>query len=340
MTGTAIVYGILAIVFALGLSKLRVVDALRLFMVPVALGLAIAGFFVAGFLVGLLAWCVFAGLTTVVAVIVQRHELKTQKEPGVYLASSLLGSMLTWPIAFPFLTQPNLGELDGSGADAGSAMPTVRIETDGAAQLPDAGAFADVLGENLEGKVKGEAIGLDVHDLGKLSLPSGRVIACDGFILDSEPFETSLPPGDHPVLVAVAKLPDGDERIAFARVQLSDQPTVRWTAATCPGEDSPKPDPDERFGYGVDSGLGAFVASEAIEALQEEIPDHMDYVIRRMGETTRSTWCWARARGECGNGIIFSSGYGDGLYTTYLGYDADGAVTALLTSFDVVAWDP
>ncbi len=149
-----------------------------------------------------------------------------------------------------------------------------------------------------------------------------------------------MPPGDYPVLVAVARLPNGDERIAFARVQLSDTPAAQWTAATCTGEDPATLKPGERFGYGVDSCLGGFIADEVIETLQTELPDHMDYVIHRMEETTRLSWSWARLRGEHGNGIIFSSGYGDGHYASYIGYDKDDNVTALLTSFDVVEWEP
>ncbi len=340
MTGTVIVYGLLAVVFGLGLSTLRVLELWRLVMIPAALALAITGFFVAGFGVGLLAWCLFATLTAITTIIVQHREFRGQARPIVYVFSSLAMSLILWPVVFPFLLQAPIEALDNATIADADPPPTVVIETDGGSQLPDTRTFTDVLGDTPRGKVQGQSVDIDVHDLGRLSLPSGRVIACDGVVLDGVPFEANVRPGEYSVLVAVARLPNGDERIAFARVQLSATPAARWTAATCPGEDPATLKPGERFGYGVDSGVGAFIAGEAIEDLQTEIPDHMDYMIHRMGETTRPSWSWIRMRAEHGNGIIFSSGWGDGHYASYIGYDEDGNVTALLTSFDVVEWEP
>ena len=35
---------------------------------------------------------------------------------------------------------------------------------------------------------------------------------------------------------------------------------------------------------------------------------------------------------------MFQSGWGDGLYASWFGYDAQGRVVALLTDFNVVDW--
>lgn len=39
-----------------------------------------------------------------------------------------------------------------------------------------------------------------------------------------------------------------------------------------------------------------------------------------------------------GNIIMFTSGWGDGFYASWFGYDAQGHVAALVTDFTVVDW--
>ena len=39
-----------------------------------------------------------------------------------------------------------------------------------------------------------------------------------------------------------------------------------------------------------------------------------------------------------GSIVMFQSGWGDGLYASWFGYDAQGHVAALLTDFNVVDW--
>ena len=146
MTGIVIVYGLLAVVFALGLSTLRVLEFWRPVLVPAALALAVTGFFVAGFGVGLLAWCLFATLTAITIIIVQHREFRAQARPAVYV-SSLAMSLILWPVLFPFLLQAPIEALDNVSAADADPPPTVVIETDDGSQLPDTRTFADVLGD-------------------------------------------------------------------------------------------------------------------------------------------------------------------------------------------------
>jgi hypothetical protein len=48
------------------------------------------------------------------------------------------------------------------------------------------------------------------------------------------------------------------------------------------------------------------------------------------------TWDRTDKRFGDGNLIAFSSGYGDGVYANYAGFDAEGEVTIILTDFSVV----
>jgi hypothetical protein len=178
--------------------------------------------------------------------------------------------------------------------------------------------------------------------LGVLKITSGRIAAFDPLVTDEpEPFATVFPTGAFPVELAVARFGD-DERIAYARIAFSDRPVVRWTPALLRGQDLAELGPGEIFGYGVDSGTGAFMDAEAAKALAAGIQASealADRIITRMDEVSRPTWSailWDLGKR---NAAIFSSGWGDGFYASYVGYDAKGDVARLLTDFDVADRD-
>jgi hypothetical protein len=68
-----------------------------------------------------------------------------------------------------------------------------------------------------------------------------------------------------------------------------------------------------------------------------------DLVINEAMEATRvPAWAWANLSLEpdtAANLIAFTSGEGDGGYGTYVGYDADGAVTCFTTDFALLGED-
>ena len=62
-------------------------------------------------------------------------------------------------------------------------------------------------------------------------------------------------------------------------------------------------------------------------------------MIAEMDKTYVHTWSWLDTALGDGNLIAFSSGYGDGLYATYAGFDADGEVSAVVTDFGIAPPD-
>ena len=219
----------------------------------------------------------------------------------------------------------------------------IRFDTDHV-KLPDASAFSDVLGEDLSAKLEGKATSFDVYDIGKLELTTGKIVACDGFSLNGVPFEKVVPPGHYPVLIALANIDDNYQRIAFARVQFAETPAVRWSMALLPGQDASTLKRDHIFGYGVDSGTGAFVDHAVLQDLEKVLSNDDDgfykLLSKEMHKVYRDTRDWARIKTPHGNAVIFSSGFGDGCYASYFGYDTDGNLSALLTDFTVIFWDP
>jgi len=177
---------------------------------------------------------------------------------------------------------------------------------------------------------------LECRTIGELHLPSGRVVACDPLVEpDARPFEVAAAPGRYPVVLGIARLPGGDERIAAAWLRLADGTPVRWEPAALHG----RPDLEEPA-YGVDSGTGAFVSAEAAPLLAAALDgDFADEVATAMDANYVDTRNWAvlpvPGSAEL-NFAAFSSGMGDGAYASYWGRDAEGRPVCLLTDFDIL----
>ena len=163
---------------------------------------------------------------------------------------------------------------------------------------------------------------LSARPAGPLRLPSGRLVAADPSSLDygEEPFAVPVAPGTYPVTMSIATFTDdpGHERVAAARLDVTDRPAVRWELALRAGQEPLDLGAGEYFGFGVDAGLACFVDEDNRERLigaWEGLDD-----LRRPRFTTV-------ADGEM---VAWSSGWGDGAYPTWIGRDAAGAVTCFV----------
>ncbi|MER6349147.1 DUF4241 domain-containing protein [Streptomyces sp. NPDC001595] len=155
---------------------------------------------------------------------------------------------------------------------------------------------------------------------GVLRLPSGSVMAADPATLreDDEPFTVRVPAGEYPVRIATMKWDDaewGEDTAAMLRIR--DEPTASWELAVRPGEDIRLLGDGEFYGFGVDSGTGAFLDATGRDALAKAYEAEP-----ALGERT--------AVGTDANLIAYSSGMGDGSYPVWIGRGADGQVTCLV----------
>ena len=195
---------------------------------------------------------------------------------------------------------------------------------------------------------KRERVPFKTIEAGTLKLPSGRISAADPFIAlsDAKPFAQSVPNGAFPVRLAVGSFPSGGARVAFARVDFSAAPIASWSLAVPEGQDIASLKDDEIFGYGVDAGTGAFfdpVASKAAASLLDANPDAWEDWQTRGEENGPKvigpySFLLDLDLGEA-NAVMFHSGWGDGFYASWFGYDADGNVAALVTDFQTIDWD-
>ena len=175
-------------------------------------------------------------------------------------------------------------------------------------------------------------------EVGRVVVTTGRLAATDPFVdQEAQPFTQKVPNGKHAVSLAIARFKSRDERVAFARVQFTDEPTVQWTMALCKGQDSAKLKQDQFFGYDVDSGNGAFMDPRAGKLLAQKMDkddDYWDWMVEEQRKTYAATRSWLDCRPYRKypeNVICFSTGWGDGTYPSFFGFSADGKPSELVT---------
>jgi len=173
-------------------------------------------------------------------------------------------------------------------------------------------------------------------EIGKIKIESGKLIACDPIVMqDALPFTKKLPIGNFSVQLAMAKT-HNDERVAFSRIVFSDKRISKWEFALQKGQ---KPIPLKGasiYCYNVDAGAGIFIDSVANKSFNEK--DHSEWEnafitkAQKYGDT-------GYIHDFDGHSLAtFSTGYGDGCYATYIGFDNKGNVCQVLTDFGLVEW--
>ena len=186
--------------------------------------------------------------------------------------------------------------------------------------------------------------------IGELLVPTGEIVACDPltFFPEIEGFAVRAPTGRYPVVLSIAHIKydnkddEEDQRVACAMLQISPARPQRWDLAIAAGQDVGTLGEDEFFGYGVDSGTGCFMDKAAVAALDRkhhEEPEYWQKLIGALDETYVHTRSWGDITLDPEtklNLIMFSSGWGDGAYPSFWGYDDNGNVACLVTDFGVL----
>ncbi len=173
---------------------------------------------------------------------------------------------------------------------------------------------------------------VETRPAGLLLMPTGRLVAADPGSPSPglEPFTIALPPGRHPVTLAVARFVDKpDHLVAACRVSVRDAPVTSWEPALVPGEDPSILGADVSFMIGVDAGMLCFFDAAMLPGLVE---------LSKVWDEPRGLWDeLADAIGREDsvelqdpetrtNLIAVRSGWGDGAYPVWIGRCADGDV--------------
>lgn len=185
----------------------------------------------------------------------------------------------------------------------------------------------------------GNRYNLYSKEVGSLNAIDGKIITCDPFLFNNDiPFHTQFPIGQFPVELAIAKN-DDDERVALSRIKFSDSKPIKWVMAVCDEKDLAKLEPGDIYGYGVDSGTGCFMdtsgGKEFYKYLTED-PDNSMNLITEMEKTYKHTRSWLLWKRNNCTVAMFSTGWGDGYYVTYIGLDVDNNICRLVTDFELI----
>lgn len=180
--------------------------------------------------------------------------------------------------------------------------------------------------------------------VGTITVPTGEITACDPLTYSdgAEPFTVAITPGAYPLIAWVALISqDGDvpqQRTAALQLAVNDQPAVRWDMAVNSGQDVGVLDAGTGyFGYPADAGVGTIADVSAITAVGAWDYDDIEQAFVPAQIPPGPAPIEAITDDVTGaNVIIVSSGWGDGVYPTFVGYDAGGSVCGFVTDFLII----
>ncbi|MFI9509622.1 DUF4241 domain-containing protein [Nocardia sp. NPDC052566] len=191
---------------------------------------------------------------------------------------------------------------------------------------------------------------LSVHDLGTLTVHSGRVEASDPFVNLGYGLVAAVPIGQHPVLLTAADIPNSDgttsqSRNAYLSLVLADEPPDAIEYLTPEGK--PPAPPGQLYGVSVDAGLAGFVDAAAVADLPADFSTKVvetgrpDDWITRVGASQLGYLNTVVPSAPGQENIIFcASGWGDGFYPVLVTRAADHRITGLHLDFGVVYTEP
>lgn len=187
---------------------------------------------------------------------------------------------------------------------------------------------------------------ISTQNIGDLILTSGKIIAWDPLMgPDLRYYLTKQTiAGNYPVVLSLAEIsPFGDFRIAAAKVVFTNEPTVKWAVAEI---NEMKLVPRANHNYPVDSGTGSFMDYDTAKPITKlSFEDFEDKFCKKVisameknevGKYKAAGWANISVVEKTrANLVAFHSGWGDGSYISYWGYDKNGANTSLLTDFEL-----
>ncbi|MBR3694011.1 MAG: DUF4241 domain-containing protein [Erysipelotrichales bacterium] len=159
----------------------------------------------------------------------------------------------------------------------------------------------------------------DIH------LPTGKIIANDPVCMYEFPvLSNTLLPGKYPVYIYIHHI-QTDQRVAFAEIRIQDTLPQYYEVAG---------------NYGVDSATGCYMDASLAEVYKdyskEQVESSSQTLSTLLEETYTHTYSTCNYTLDTANIVAFSTGYGDGEYTCYLGYDSNQKICTLITYFDTL----
>ena len=208
-----------------------------------------------------------------------------------------------------------------------------------------------------EKKIKNREV--DVLDIGMVHFPTGTIFACDPLteLEEALPFLQTIPDGTYPVKICVVPDQQYGDRYACVKAEITKERPVRYELGMT-GKEELEEELEEGifFGFGVDTGMGCIgdlktqtFFKEYWEKRLEEDPDIDTYNDLFCDLLEENAKAYPEYQGDAGDWVnwtvpdtncnlaIFQSGWGDGVYPVYFGYDENKKVCAVYVHFIDIA---
>lgn len=192
----------------------------------------------------------------------------------------------------------------------------------------------------------------DRFEAGKLSLPTGAVVCTDPMYREiALPQTWTVKEGVYPVYLYIAFEGEAAWRIAYAELVFKDEIPKYWEMSLISEQLLVTAFEKMMNGmYPVENGLSCFADYETFKIYEEEINnfyerdndanfynDVLDKYFKENANIPPSSrgedWINYQPKNARGNIIMFGSGWGDGIYPRYIGYDSKGNIIKMITDF-------
>jgi hypothetical protein len=178
-----------------------------------------------------------------------------------------------------------------------------------------------------------EHFSFSTYTPGNITIESGKIIACDIIMMqDWIAFSETFPTGTFPVQTSLA-INNNDTTVSFCRILFSNAAVARWEFALQPGQPPAKLKDTIFYCYSVDAGQAIFADSIANRAIHSGKRTLWSNEQNMHAADTSYIYKF-----DNHSIAVFTTGYGDGCYSAYIGYDSTNQICRLLTDFNVVPW--
>jgi len=192
-------------------------------------------------------------------------------------------------------------------------------------------------------------------EIGTISIPTGQLLVRDPLVSmgrGEAPYFVKSPTGEFPLTVCAVVSEDDCDRYAAIKMTFNDNEAVKFEEALVGNENLEGLQDGDFFGFNVDAGLGCIADTKVRDALcdfeddfYKKNPegniydDHYSKIFaenyKKHPEHQRSAGDWINFQipGTDYNIAFFQSGFGDGSFPVYFGYDKDGGICSLIVQF-------
>lgn len=191
--------------------------------------------------------------------------------------------------------------------------------------------------------------------VGQIDCPTGRIIAADPLAYLPNPhfspmLEEQIPPGPYSVEVSICRQPEIGLRMCTAKLKILGTDAAIYKKARLTAESSIRSKDGRTLeGFPVDAGLICLCDAQAAEeyrafldkwyAAHPEGNHYDDYFAALFAESSQRVPAYQREGGDFiewtnpdtkTRMVMVASGFGDGIYSSYCGYDPDGNICDII----------